>query len=391
MIKHCGGPAVVRRWCISGPMCRWVQVVHRRWSGGGPVVGAGGGPVGAGGGPVVSKITKMPLELIKAPQSRSFENSYIPENPRTLKPLTFSKNRLRGAKNSSNISPVAKNFFRKNDFFFSKTLHMCKLFLCVYVHSFLFCFKTVQKHEIFLKFFYRSLYNTYLKRFVKKNLKKNAKKKSCTYAKKIKKSCTYAKVKKKYRFFGNFFQQIVMIKNVLEGSEVGFLKRITVWEIYEIGGVLGFSVTADCTRVVWNPHGSCAIHMGRSYVSVYNHAFAFPELVAIPATKMGNGGGGGGVIINGNPGNIRVCSGPDFLPVNPSKVNNLYIPRKYKMLTKQCNWFRLKSSFLRFILANLSKPEQPARLSRFGQFRGQTSQNIDTKDRPHDTLTTVKI
>ncbi|KAL4580967.1 hypothetical protein LXL04_017173 [Taraxacum kok-saghyz] len=70
-------------------------------------------------------------------ESRSFENSYIPENPRTPKP---------------------------------------------------------------------SLYNTYLK--------------SCTYAQKIKKSCTYAKVKKKYRFFGNFFQRIVMIKNVLEGSEV---------------------------------------------------------------------------------------------------------------------------------------------------------------------------
>ncbi|KAL4583436.1 hypothetical protein LXL04_008009 [Taraxacum kok-saghyz] len=35
--------------------------------------------------------------------SRSFENSYIPENPRTPKPLTFSKNRLRGAKNRSNI------------------------------------------------------------------------------------------------------------------------------------------------------------------------------------------------------------------------------------------------------------------------------------------------
>ncbi|KAL4575669.1 hypothetical protein LXL04_022520 [Taraxacum kok-saghyz] len=47
---------------------------------------------------------------------------------------------------------------------------MCKLFLCAYVHSFLFCFKTAQKHEM-------SLYNTYLKRFVKKNLKKNAKKK----------------------------------------------------------------------------------------------------------------------------------------------------------------------------------------------------------------------
>ncbi|KAL4573547.1 hypothetical protein LXL04_020357 [Taraxacum kok-saghyz] len=144
-------------------------------------------------------------------KSRSFENSYIPENPRTPKQLTFSKNRLRGAKNCSNISPVAKKNFRKNDFFFfPKTLHMCQLFLCAYVHSFLFCFKTAQKHEM-------SLYNTYLK--------------SCTYAQKIKKSCTYAKVKKKYHFSGNFFQRIVMINNVLEGSEVGFLKGITVWEI----------------------------------------------------------------------------------------------------------------------------------------------------------------
>ncbi|KAL4573673.1 hypothetical protein LXL04_020487 [Taraxacum kok-saghyz] len=42
------------------------------------------------------------------------------------------------------------------------------------------------------------------------------------------------------------------------------------------------------------------------------------------------------------------------------------------------------------LVPNLSKPGQPARLSRFGQFRGQTSQNLkDTKDRPHDTLTTV--
>ncbi|KAL4585424.1 hypothetical protein LXL04_010044 [Taraxacum kok-saghyz] len=108
-----------------------------------------------------SRLEQAPPER---PESRSFENSYIPENPRTPKPLTFSKNRLRGAKNRSNISPVAKFFFRKNDFFFPKTLHMCKLFFCAYVHSFLFCFKTAQKHEIFLNFFYRSLYNTYLKR-----------------------------------------------------------------------------------------------------------------------------------------------------------------------------------------------------------------------------------
>ncbi|KAL4589979.1 hypothetical protein LXL04_002892 [Taraxacum kok-saghyz] len=68
MIKHCGGPAVVRRWsggsasvvqCADG--CRWCTdggpTVVRRWSGGGcrwwsggsaggPVVGAGGGPWG---------------------------------------------------------------------------------------------------------------------------------------------------------------------------------------------------------------------------------------------------------------------------------------------------------------------------------------------------------
>ncbi|KAL4555581.1 hypothetical protein LXL04_038204 [Taraxacum kok-saghyz] len=134
----------------------------------------------------ITEITAITETDLPKPKLPSFENSYIPENPRTPKPLTFSKNRLRGAKNRSNISPVAKIFFRKNDFFFPKTLHM-------------------------------SLYNTYLK--------------SCTYAQKIKKSCTYAKVKKKYRFFGNFFQRIVMIKNVLEGSEVGFLKGITVWEI----------------------------------------------------------------------------------------------------------------------------------------------------------------
>ncbi|KAL4571405.1 hypothetical protein LXL04_018164 [Taraxacum kok-saghyz] len=151
----------------------------------------------------------------------SFENSYIPENPRTPKPLTFSKNRLRGAKNRSNISPVAKKKFRKNDFFFSKNFAYVQTFFVCICAQFFVLFQNRSKTRNFFKFFYRSLYNTYLKRFVKKNLKKNAKKKSCTYAQKIKKSCTYAKVKKKYRFFGNFFQRIVMIKNVLEGSEVG--------------------------------------------------------------------------------------------------------------------------------------------------------------------------
>ncbi|KAL4589639.1 hypothetical protein LXL04_002547 [Taraxacum kok-saghyz] len=69
--------------------------------------------------------------------------------------------------------------------------------------NFFVLYQNRSKTRIFFKFFYRSLYNTYLK------------------------SCTYAKVKKKYRFFGKFFQRIVMIKNVLEGSEVGFLKGIT--------------------------------------------------------------------------------------------------------------------------------------------------------------------
>ncbi|KAL4575796.1 hypothetical protein LXL04_011882 [Taraxacum kok-saghyz] len=97
----------------------------------------------------------------------SFENSYIPENPRTSKPLTFSKNRLRGAKNRSNTSPAAKKKIRKN-VFFSKTLHICKKKKFAHVHVFLFCFKSAQIPEFFY-IFYRSLYNTYLNGFVKKN------------------------------------------------------------------------------------------------------------------------------------------------------------------------------------------------------------------------------
>ncbi|KAL4581144.1 hypothetical protein LXL04_017353 [Taraxacum kok-saghyz] len=50
-------------------------------------------------------ITRIHFNSTNFHESRSFENSYIPENPRTLKPLTFSKNRLRGAKNRSNTSP----------------------------------------------------------------------------------------------------------------------------------------------------------------------------------------------------------------------------------------------------------------------------------------------
>ncbi|KAL4577400.1 hypothetical protein LXL04_013509 [Taraxacum kok-saghyz] len=84
--------------------------------------------------------------------------------PKTPKPLTFSKNRLRGAKNRSNTSPVAKKKFRKNNFFFKKKLCICaKKKFRAYMHILRFCFKNAQIPEIFLKFFYRSLYNTYLK------------------------------------------------------------------------------------------------------------------------------------------------------------------------------------------------------------------------------------
>ncbi|KAL4591365.1 hypothetical protein LXL04_004324 [Taraxacum kok-saghyz] len=50
------------------------------------------------------------------------------------------------------------------------------------------------------------------------------------------------------------------------------------------------------------------------------------------------------------PGNLWACSEPDFLPVNPSKLNKLYISRKYKVLSKHGNWFQVKSSNLRFIV-----------------------------------------
>ncbi|KAL4582459.1 hypothetical protein LXL04_007009 [Taraxacum kok-saghyz] len=147
---------------------------------------------------------------------RSFENSYIPENPRTHKPLTFSKNRLRGAKNRSNLRLFA--YMQKK--------------IRAYVHVLRFCFKNSQIPEIFLKFFYRSLYTTYLKGFFTKKFEKKRKKKKVAYMQKLKKKVAYMqKLKKNIR--------ILFILNVLEGSEVGFLKGITVWEIYEIGGVLG--------------------------------------------------------------------------------------------------------------------------------------------------------
>ncbi|KAL4582988.1 hypothetical protein LXL04_007552 [Taraxacum kok-saghyz] len=70
-------------------------------------------------------------------ESRSFENSYIPENPRTPKLLTFSKNRLRGAKNRSNLRPVAKKNFRKNNFFFQKLCICAKknVYMCICIYA----------------------------------------------------------------------------------------------------------------------------------------------------------------------------------------------------------------------------------------------------------------
>ncbi|KAL4573820.1 hypothetical protein LXL04_020639 [Taraxacum kok-saghyz] len=93
-------------------------------------------------------------------RSRSFENSYIPENPRTLKPLTFSKNRLRGAKNWSNRSSVAKKISEKT-IFFSKTLHMCKKFFLHMCTFFCFVSKTLKylkKLNFFIGLFFRKTF-----------------------------------------------------------------------------------------------------------------------------------------------------------------------------------------------------------------------------------------
>ncbi|KAL4565631.1 hypothetical protein LXL04_029734 [Taraxacum kok-saghyz] len=90
-------------------------------------------------------------------------------NPRTPKPLTFSKNRLQGAKNRSNTSAVAK-----------KKAQICecvqKKKSCIFA-CFKYLFKNAQIPEIFLNFFYRSIHNTYLNDFIKKNCKKTQKKK----------------------------------------------------------------------------------------------------------------------------------------------------------------------------------------------------------------------
>ncbi|KAL4590234.1 hypothetical protein LXL04_003160 [Taraxacum kok-saghyz] len=80
---------------------------------------------------------KLLTPTLKALKSDFFENSYIPENPRTLKSLTFSKNRLRGAKNCSNTSPIVKKI-RKNILFFKNFAYVQKK-ICTYAY-FQFCF-----------------------------------------------------------------------------------------------------------------------------------------------------------------------------------------------------------------------------------------------------------
>ncbi|KAL4579974.1 hypothetical protein LXL04_016146 [Taraxacum kok-saghyz] len=65
------------------------------------------------------KFSKLWLELYDDLELRSFENSYILENPRTPKPLTFSTNRLREAKNRSNTSPFLEKKIAFSDFFFA--------------------------------------------------------------------------------------------------------------------------------------------------------------------------------------------------------------------------------------------------------------------------------
>ncbi|KAL4568372.1 hypothetical protein LXL04_023983 [Taraxacum kok-saghyz] len=129
-------------------------------------------------------------------ESGSFKNSYIPENPRTSKPLTFSKNDFGRLKIAQIQARSQKKISEKMTFFFKK-LCICVKKNYAHMHILSFCFKNVQIPNCFLKFFYRSLYNKYLKGFVKKIEKK----------------------------------RIIWIMTVLEGHEVGFLKEIMVWEI----------------------------------------------------------------------------------------------------------------------------------------------------------------
>ncbi|KAL4583018.1 hypothetical protein LXL04_007582 [Taraxacum kok-saghyz] len=109
--------------------------------------------------------------------TRSFENSYSPENQRTSKPLTFSKNRLRGAKKRSNPNPVPKTNFRKNKLCIYADFQI--LFLCIYADFQL----LFQKRSNTFK--YLSLNNTYIMGFGTKIRKKRTKK-SCIYETKFK-------------------------------------------------------------------------------------------------------------------------------------------------------------------------------------------------------------
>ncbi|KAL4583294.1 hypothetical protein LXL04_007864 [Taraxacum kok-saghyz] len=111
--------------------------------------------------------------------SKSFENSYIFENPITSKPLTFSKNRLRELKIAQIQGRSQNFFFRKNDFFFKNFAYKKKLHIC-------------------------------------KKIKK--------------KSCTYAKIKKKKSFFVKKFLRPGLYLSDFYPPEVGFSKKLTVWE-----------------------------------------------------------------------------------------------------------------------------------------------------------------
>ncbi|KAL4579339.1 hypothetical protein LXL04_015481 [Taraxacum kok-saghyz] len=142
-----------------------------------------------------TKATQSVFSVIK---SGSFENSYIPENPRTPKPLTFSKNRLRGAKNRSNTSPVAKIFSEKTTFFFKNYayvqffFHICIFY--VFVSKTLKCLKIKRKKKV-----------AYMQKKKKVARRKNKKKNRFSEKKKNK--------------------RIIMIINVLKGPEVGFFER----------------------------------------------------------------------------------------------------------------------------------------------------------------------
>ncbi|KAL4568146.1 hypothetical protein LXL04_023751 [Taraxacum kok-saghyz] len=71
-------------------------------------------------------------------ESGSFENSYIPENPRTTKPLTFSKNRLQRLK-LAQIQARSQKFFSRKTTFFQK-LCICEIFFA-HMHFSNICFK----------------------------------------------------------------------------------------------------------------------------------------------------------------------------------------------------------------------------------------------------------